>query len=61
MIVYAVTHCDCIYESSFRTVSLHATKTGAVKAMIKLRRGRFYDGWFSQFEAFGYQKISIEP
>jgi hypothetical protein len=31
--VYAFEWCDCIHESAFGTVSLHATKRGAFKAM----------------------------
>jgi len=33
MTVYAFGYCECIYESSTATMSLHQTKKGAYKAM----------------------------
>ena len=33
MKVYAFEWCDCIHESAFGAISLHATKRGAFKAM----------------------------
>jgi hypothetical protein len=35
MTIYEFIHCDCIHESSFRTVSIHRTKIGAYRAMRK--------------------------
>jgi hypothetical protein len=36
--VYVFEHCPCIYESSYGIVSIHSTKRGAYKAMLKKRR-----------------------
>jgi len=33
--VYEFLYCSCIHESSFGTISVHRTKTGAYKAMKK--------------------------
>jgi hypothetical protein len=33
MEIYEFLHTDCIYESAYRTVSVHRTKKGAYKAM----------------------------
>jgi hypothetical protein len=33
--VYEFIYCDCVWESSYATVSLHRTKLGAYKAMRK--------------------------
>ena len=35
MLVYEFLHTDCIYESAYRTISIHRTKAGAYKAMRK--------------------------
>lgn len=35
MILYEFLYCDCIYESSFETISLHYTPEGAQKALEK--------------------------
>lgn len=35
MKVYAFQFTDCIYESAMYTVSLHTTKRGAFKAMVR--------------------------
>ena len=34
-IIYEFLYCGCIHESSYATMSLHFTKKGATKAMIK--------------------------
>ena len=31
--VYAFMYCDCVFESTFATISLHRSKEGAEKAM----------------------------
>lgn len=41
MKAYQFLFCDCIYESSFATMSLHRTKKGAYKAMNKFLNDRF--------------------
>lgn len=33
--IYAFKYCDCIHESSYATISLHRTKSGAYSAMRK--------------------------
>ena len=60
LVVYAVLFCDCIYESSFATISLHRTKEGAAIAMRNLKKEVFYgDGWFDEFCGFRYGKKFI--
>lgn len=43
MKVYAFEWQDCIYESAMAVVSLHETKRGAVKAMVKEANKRWLE------------------
>lgn len=36
--VYAFECCPCIYESEYGIISLHTTKRGAYKALLKKKR-----------------------
>ncbi len=42
MKVYAFEYTHCVYESSFTTMSMHATKRGAYKAMMKHKNDMWY-------------------
>jgi len=59
LVVYSVLICDCIFESSFATVSLHRTKRGAVKAMNRLKKEYFYDYPFYDYMRLRYGKQEI--
>lgn len=50
--VYAFKYCDCVYESSYATISLHRSKEGADKAMEahKLERKEWYDKLYADEE-----------
>lgn len=41
MTLYGFFHCDCIYESAYGLVSLHASKAGAYRAMVAYQ----WDRW----------------
>lgn len=43
MKVYAFKHTSCIYESAHAVVSLHRTKRGAFKAMVRFMNQRWQD------------------
>lgn len=43
MNIYAFEYCDCIYESSYMTVSIHRTFAGAYNAMKNHRIKNFND------------------
>lgn len=60
LVVYSVLHTDCIYESAYRTVSLHRTKRGVVEAMKKLKASVFYDEGFYEHHGFRYGKQAIQ-
>lgn len=47
MKVYAAMWCSCIYESDYSPLSLHRTKPGAFKALLKYR----YDKWVADRES----------
>lgn len=47
MRVYAAMWCDCVYESGYTPISLHKTKRGAFKALLKYR----YDLWAEDRES----------
>lgn len=38
MKIYEACYCDCIYESSYATISIHKTKKGARKALSNFLR-----------------------
>ena len=69
--VYAFNYCDCIYESSYATVSLHRTPEGAEKAMNihKEEKRKFFlklyededdnDIEFGEFEAWCVEPVEI--
>lgn len=43
MKAYEFLFCDCIYESSYSTISLHKTKGGAFKAMNRYLNTKFQE------------------
>lgn len=61
MIVYAVMHNPCVYESDFGVSSLHASKTGAAEAMDKLKRKetKRNGGYLPVWEVFCIRKMKV--
>lgn len=72
MIVYQFLYCSCIYESDWRTMSIHKTKLGAYKAMKnwliseyldwynrRITYGKCYGDSFAPHKAWGIEKIKI--
>jgi len=47
MIIYEALFCPCIYESTYRTISLHYTEEGAKKAIRehKIRELNYWKEW----------------
>lgn len=64
MKVYAVMHNDCIYESAASVISLHCSKQGAVRAMIKFKFAYIADravhGLGVDHEHFGYKVFEVD-
>lgn len=57
--LYQVTFNPFIHESAYETISIHFTKRGAVKSMIKLKEIEFNDPYFDEdWQKFRY-KISV--
>lgn len=54
LFVYAFQWCDCVYESTFSTMSLHQTYAGAYKAMRKV----ILQDWEEEFEQFKWSRRS---
>ena len=74
--VYEFIFCDCVFESSYTTISLHKTMLGAYKAMRKfiidlaiehreaeIRRGKDIHAGFKWNFSIGYsiRKREINP
>lgn len=56
MKIYEVLYNDFIYESSDSTYSIHKSKKGAVKEMIRLKIERWNDLQYDEsFERFKYR------
>lgn len=59
MKVYEFLYCSCIHESSYRTMSLHKTKSGAWKAMNKWLNERFQNE-YDQRIMFGKDRNRLD-
>jgi len=59
MKIFEVLHNYCVYESADYTYSLHRSKKGAVKEMIKLKEERWSDKYYADFERFGYRVTEL--
>ena len=55
--VYQFLYCDCIYESSHLTMSLHKTKKGAYQAMRKYIIKNYTD-WYDERILWGKDRKS---
>lgn len=45
MKLYEFLYCSCVFESGYRTISVHKTKRGAYKAMNKWLNDKYWKEW----------------
>jgi hypothetical protein len=65
--VYAFMYCDCVFESSFATISLHRSKEGAEKAMEahRAKKKEWHDKMYADededFKFGEFEDWTVEP